>query len=331
MKINKELYCQFLIAAQSRYSAVSLSELFSNKPAHDSFTRWLDTVKLKPKILWEYAQDMTELKAGNLIIDDSVLDKFHSKKIDIAYFQYSGNHHRPVNGIGVINLLWNKQAEPERAEHIPVDLRIFDKMRDGKTKNEHCREMLETAYERGFRNITVLMDSAYSDLKTLKLIREYEWNFITGLKSNRKVSLKPHEEKCVADIAAFDGIKCHLRGYGDVKVIKRVFNQDLKYLATNNLTLSSPVIKEVSDRRWKIEELHRGEKQTTGIEKCQFRNQRAQRNHILCSTLAFLAIEKHRLETGRSWYESKNLIIADALKEYLRKPFIPLPKNALAH
>jgi hypothetical protein len=169
----------------------------------------------------------------------------------------------------------------------------------GKTKNEHCHEMLESAFsKKKFSNITVLIDSAYSDLKTLKQIRDYNWFFITGLKSNRQVSLKPHEFKSVADIATLSGIQCHLRGYGFVKIIKIVFNKDIKYLATNNLSLSASVIKEVSTRRWKIEELHRDEKQTTGIENCQFRKQKAQRNHILCSALAFLAIEKHRLEFG---------------------------------
>jgi len=175
------------------------------------------------------------------------------------------------------------------------------------------------------------MDSSYSDLKTLKQIRGYEWNFITGLKSNRQVSLIPHELKPVEEVAATEGIECHLKEYGFVKVIKIVREKDIDYLATNHLTLPAPVIREASDRRWKVEEYHRGEKQTIGIEKCQFRGQRAQRNHIFCSCLAFLAIEKHRLEYGCSWYESKQRIIADALKEYMKKPFIPFPQNALAH
>lgn len=331
VSINKELYCQFLIASQSRFSVVGLAELFDNHPAHDSFTRWLNSVKLKPAILWEYAQAMVKTNSGYLIIDDTVLDKWYSQKIEPVYRQYSGNHHRPVDGIGVVNLLWNEHQEPDLAEHIPVDLRVYDRERDRKTKNQHCQDMLKAAFHRGFSHITVLMDSAYSDLETLKQIRDSQWFFITGLKSNRIVSLKPHEPKSVADIAITDkAIECHLKGFGMVKVIKTVYNQDVKYLATNDLSLSAAVIREASDRRWKIEEYHRGEKQATGIESCQFRSQRAQRNHILCSSLAFLAIEKHRLEYGCSWYESKQKIIADALKEYLKKPFIPFPKNALA-
>ena len=41
-----------------------------------------------------------------LIADDSVLAKKHSKKIDLANYQYSGNVHDVIAGIGLINLLW---------------------------------------------------------------------------------------------------------------------------------------------------------------------------------------------------------------------------------
>jgi hypothetical protein len=37
--------------------------------------------------------------------------------------------------------------------------------------------------------------------------------------------------------------------------------------------------------RWKIEELYRESKQLSGIERCQCRSGRIQRNHIACSVL----------------------------------------------
>lgn len=332
--INKELYCQFLIAAQGRFTVTTLAELFNNHPAHDSYTRWLTRIKLKPRILWEYAQSMIDKNSGYLVVDDTVLDKWHGKMIEPVQYQYSGNHHRQVYGIGVVNLLWNKHLEIEKAEHIPIDFRLFDKARDGKKKTKHCSEMIQVAYNRGIRNITILADSAYSSLATLRLIEKLDYHFVIGLKSNRLVSL-PGENNhfChVSTIANSQGVKCFLKEFGFVKVLEmNHLNGDIKYVATNDLSSSSAAIRKASNRRWRIEELHRGEKQTIGIQGCQFRSQRAQRNHILCSTLAFLAIEKYRLETGRSWYESKHRIIADALRAYLEKPFIPLLKNALTH
>lgn len=329
--IDKELYCQFLIASQERYSLVGLSELMPNGPAHDSYTRWLSGKKLPPKILWEYAEPMVNKESGFLILDDTVLDKWYGPKIEPALPQYSGRHHRVVNGIDVVNLLWNGTGNPETAEHIPIDFRMYDPKRDGKTKNQHAHEMLELAFHKGFRKILVCADCAYSDLGTLKQIRRYDWSFVMGIKSNRIISLTPHHPEPVSSVATEEGVIGHLRGFGLVKVIKIVRpNRDIDYLVTNETTRSSPVIRAASDRRWKIEELHRGEKQTVGLEKCQSRMQRAQRNHILCSHLAFLATEKHRLEHGCSWAESQFQIIADALRLYLKKPFIPLPPNASA-
>ena len=312
---------------------LSLAELFANQPAHDSYTRWLKSMRLKPSIIWEYAQNMVKLNQGYLIIDDTVLDKWYGPKIDCVVKQYSGRRHKVVKGIGVVNLLWNRTKEPEQAEHIPIDFRVYDKKRDNKTKNQHCHDMIESAFQRGFTNVTVLMDSAYSDLGTLKQIRRYQWIFVAGLKRNRLVSLAPHKHQPVSQVATKQGTVCHLKGFGQIKVIKlvRLHSKDIDYdfIATNDTALSSPVIRLANDRRWKIEELHRGEKQTVGLEKCQSRKQRAQRNHILCSNLSFLAAEKHRLENGCSWQESKFRVIADALRDYLRKPFIPLPINAL--
>lgn len=333
ISINKELYCQFLIASQARYSMLGLAELLNNHPAHDSFTRWLKNVKLKPHIIWEYAENLVDKNSGYLIVDDCVLDKFFGRTIEPVSIQYSGLHHTQVYGIGVVNLLWTnkKQFAEETSEHIPVDFRIFDKKRDGKTKNEHCQDMITLAMERGFKNITVLMDCAYSDLKTLKLVHRSGWKFVTGLKGNRVVSLAPHEYRSVAEIATEEGIVVHLKKFGFIKLIKLVNPKsgDIDYLATNDLSLTSPDIRKANACRWKVEEYHRGTKQTTGIENCQARLQRAQRNHIFCSSLTFLALEKHRLEKGCSWYESKQRIITDALKDYLEKPFIPLPQKAL--
>ncbi len=56
-----------------------------------------------------------------------------------------------------------------------------------------------------------------------------------------------------------------------------------EYIATNDLSQSDADATDQECRvRWKIEQLHREIKQTTGIGKCQCRKLRAQRNHIAC-------------------------------------------------
>ena len=56
------------------------------------------------------------------------------------------------------------------------------------------------------------------------------------------------------------------------------------YIATNDVGLNSTeATREVCGQRWKIEQFHRELKQTTGLEKCQCRKGRIQRNHIACA------------------------------------------------
>ena len=65
-----------------------------------------------------------------LIADDSVLSKIHSKNIDLVNYQYSGNAHDVIAGIGLINLRWHGCKQQES---IPVDYRIYILMVKQKT------------------------------------------------------------------------------------------------------------------------------------------------------------------------------------------------------
>lgn len=230
-------------------------------------------------------------------------------------------------GIGLTTLLWTGGKDAD--EHIPVDFRIYAKKEDGNTKLDHFREMLVTARKRGFHPEKVLMDGFYASLGCLKLIHAYGWIFVTRLKSNRLVSTAPGKENRhplkEVEIPE-EGRILHLKGFGMVKVFLIDFqNGNKEYIGTNDLTLSLKDAREAAAQRWKIEECHRGLKQTVGVEMCQSRTKRAQRTHIFCSILSFLALEKKRLEENITWYEAKRKIISDALFAYLKSPMIPLP------
>ena len=64
------------------------------------------------------------------------------------------------------------------------------------------------------------------------------------------------------------------------------------YVPTNDLSQSSRnVVQEVCKIRWKIEEFRREIKQITGIESCQCRKARLQRNHIACAMLGWIRLK----------------------------------------
>lgn len=124
-----------------------------------------------------------------LIIDDSVQNKQYSKSIELVKKQYSATGGL-VRGIGVVNLVHS-----DGKEHYPVDYRIYDDAADGKTKNDHFKDMLVNAVaDKGVRAKTVLFDSWYASWENLKLVNSLKLTtFFTTLKVNRLVSLAKEE------------------------------------------------------------------------------------------------------------------------------------------
>ena len=112
----------------------------------------------------------------------ATLEKPYSPFNALLYRHWSGKQKAVVKGITLITLLW---SDGERC--VPVDYRVFDKNRDGKTKNDHFAEMLLAADQRGFNPALVCFDSWYASIDNLKLVRSLGWHFLTRLKSNRQI------------------------------------------------------------------------------------------------------------------------------------------------
>ncbi len=73
-----------------------------------------------------------------------------------------------------------------------------------------------------------------------------------------------------------------------------------------------------------IETDHRGIKQFCGVERCQARSEKAQRNHIELALRAFLRLEYHCFVKGISWFEAQTSIIREAGRVYLAHPIYTL-------
>lgn len=207
--------------------------------------------------------------------------------MELVNWQYSGAEHEVIKGIGVVNVLWQTSKD----EYTSIDYRIWNPPEDGKTKNEHFRDMLLSAKKRGLTPEMVVADSWYSSLDNLKSIRSHGWEWVMGLKSNRLVN-KPHIQLCKLDIPD-ECLTVHLKGYGWVKVLRfEGKNARTDYIGTSRLDLNKKQIKSYFERRWSIDVMHRELKQTCGFGRCQSNSGRAGRNHIGLSFLAL--IQKHR-------------------------------------
>lgn len=326
-KCTKDLYCQFLVAAQSDFTATGMEDGLRESAAalsHDAITRWQKKVKLTPAQLWPEAEGMVIKESGWLVIDDMTIEKNRSYKLPMGAWHWSGARHDVVRGVNVVNILWTNDG----AEHIPVDFRLYSKKEDGMTRNQHVQDMLRLARHRGFEPRGVVFDTWYGSQANLNLIQDLGWVWFAPLKDNRIVNYTQHLkdlEFSRAELAA--GKLCHLKLVGSVKVFKFIATDgDIEYWVTNRLDATPEDASEARVRRWKVEEFHRGLKQTTGIGKCQARNNRAQRNHIFCSIRSFVILEHHRLQTGTTWYEAKREIVREAIRTWLRQPRIAWPQ-----
>jgi len=313
-KCSRELYCRFLEVTSTRYSALSLSEVAPEEKSlsHDSISRWLAAAKVQPKDLWEVASKEIDRIHGILAFDDVVIDKSRSEKMELVNWQYSGTEHGTVKGIGVVNALWQTSKE----EYTPIDYRIWNPPDDGKTKNEHFRDMLSSAKSRGLEPEMVVADSWYSSLDNLKSIRSHGWDWVMGLKSNRLVN-KPHVQLCQLEIPD-EGLQVHLKGYGWIKIFRfEGKNGRTDYIGSSCLDLSREQIKTYFERRWSIEVMHRELKQTCGFGRCQANTGRAGRNHIGLSFIALIRKHRRRRCENISTYQQDWNVIKPAIQHAL--------------
>ncbi len=186
--------------------------------------------------------------------------------------------------------------------------------------------MLAAAHDRGFAPDCVAFDGWYSGLEDLKLIRGLGWRWLTRLKVNRRVNLDRQGLKAVGETAIeAGGTVVHLEGYGLIRVF-RIASRDggTEHRATDDLAMDELTRLGLAERTWAIENYHRGLKQCCGVERCQARAGRAQRNHIGMAIRAFLRLERHFYATGVSWYEAKAQIVRGAIRAYIAHPLYGL-------
>jgi hypothetical protein len=323
-KVDELDYIQFLIAAQRVFTCTEAATCQPEQvqpPAHDAFTRLLRRQPPDTAALWQEVQPLVKRREGALLLDDSTLDKPYAQKMDLVTRHWSGKHHRVVQGINLVSLVWTGEDAL-----LPCDFRLYDKPGDGQTKNEHAQAMWRTAHARGFRPKVVAFDGWYASLANLKLLRSLDWHWFTRLKGNRLVNPDDTGNVPLSSLAIPpEGRVVHLKGYGFIRVFRTVApNGDAEHWATSNLSMTAAERAEWARQAFGIEVYHRGLKQCCGIEKCQAQLAVSQRGHIQLALRAFVRLEAHWLRTGVSWYVAKADIIRPAIRAYLAQPHYTL-------
>jgi len=332
MRFTKLNYCQYLLSSQINYTMTNLAEHLETI-SHDAINYYLKREKLTSRLLWDNVKEVVEPDTnGYIIFDDSVLDKRYSEEIEIVRRQYSGNEHGVLKGIGVVSCVY---VNPTIQRFWVIDYRIFNPDVDGKTKIDHVKEMLQNLVSHKVLPFdTVLMDTWYAVHSLMLYIDSLEKIYYCPLKNNRLVDdtfAKEKYKRIELLEWSHEELECgkiiKIKGFPAQKKVKlfrvTVSTNRTDYIATNDLSQSSTdVVQEVCKIRWKIEEFHREIKQLTGIESCQCRKARLQRNHIACAMLVWVRLKNLAYTTGQTIYQVKHNLLSNYLIQQLKRPSI---------
>lgn len=257
-----------------------------------------------------------------------------SSKIELVRRQYSGNEHRVIRGIGLISCIY---INPQTGYYWVIDYRIYDPEGDGQTKLDHVADMLnDVVFKKKLPLAKVLMDSWYAAQKLMALIDKLGKIYYVPLKKNRLVDdtggqqkYQPIEQLTWSKLEQQQGKLIKINKFPRDKKVKlfrvTVSANRTEYVATNDLTQSAiDEVKSQCKLRWKIEEFHRQIKQLTGIESCQCRRARIQKNHIACALLVWFFLNRMAHIVPQTVYQLKASLLVNYLSQELKLPSLKL-------
>lgn len=334
MSFTKLDYCQYLLSSQINYTITNMADHLKSF-SHDTINRYLKGEKLSPRLLFEQVLPMLEQDPqAYLIFDDTVLDKSFGPSIEVTRRQWSGNQGSVIRGIGVVSCVY---VNPTTERFWVVDYRIFDPEADGKTKLDHVREMLGSVEHRAIPFETVLMDAWYATKDLMLLIEGMDKKYYCPLKSNRQVDDsgggRPYQRVDGLDWSEEElerGKPIKIKGFPKEHKVKLfrvvVHSRRTEWIVTNELLSRNSVHEAQKARgvRWKIEEFHRETKQLTGIERCQCRTGRIQRNHVACAMLVWSRLKHLAYQSGRTVYQIEHGLLHDYLVQQLKNPSVQM-------
>jgi DDE family transposase len=275
--------------------------------SHDRLTRMLHG-DWSGQTLFDLALRILFVVAGGyLILDDTVVEKPYARLLGEAAWVWSNKQQKVVFGVSVVLLVWT-----DGEVRIPVGYRVWHK--GGPSKVDLALELLSYARNRlKCKPQLVLFDSWYPAKRLLKRLKDYGWHFVCQLKKSR----------------LFEGVALHAYrphpywhaiGHlsGGLKVL--VVRHRRKYYVTNRLTLTAPEVRAHYRKRQEVEEVIRVLKSQLSLGACQvgYRRRgaapgqpqpRAQEHHIALCLVAYLVVERERLDHGVPWRKFKQRLI----------------------
>ena len=189
---------------------------------------------------------------------------------------------------------------------------------------------------------TVLFDTWYATHKIMQHVDSLGKHYYAPLKSNRNVTktsgsapYQAVDKLQLSEDELVNGVEIHIKGFAKDKHVNlfklTVSTNRVDYIVTNDKSQkSSKAAQDASGFRWVIESMHREIKQVTGIENCQCRKQRIQRNHISCAFLVWAFLKRTANKIKQTVYQIKLGLLDDYMQQQPRSPSLPYLENNIA-
>jgi hypothetical protein len=339
----RDLYTDYLIASFGPTTATGLSRLLDDEISHDRITRLLGSERQTAADLWNAAGPLVrqvERDDAVLIIDDTIEEKPYTDENEIVCWHFDHAKGRTVKGIGLITALYSTAHEGQ-ALSVPVSFDLVEKTetyldektgtekrRSPVTKNERVRQMLTACCDNKLPFRYVVADLWYGSAENMRYVKlNLEREFIFPLKSNRKVALSLADKQAgrfqavqALDLEPDRLYEAHVEGVPfALRLMRQVFtNEDgshgERYLVSSDVTLKEDTLSAIYQRRWRVEEYHKSLKQNAALAKSPTRRETTQTNHLFCSLLAFVKLERLKLTTSKNHFALKAKLYMKAIQ-----------------
>jgi hypothetical protein len=349
MEPTLDLYTDYLLSSTGQTSATGLSRLVDGALSHDVITRFLGRNGFSSKSLWLNVKSLVrahESADACMVFDDTIVEKEYTDENDLVCWHYDHSKGRSVKGVNLLTAFYVSQKDEKTDPlRVPVAYELIEKpvvmcdvktkkeqRKSAKTKNEMMRDMISIAICNQMIFKYVLADSWFASVENMAFINAKSKFFIFDMKVNRLAILvsdsaeKPSKKSQWTSINELNipdntPVQVWLKDLDfPVLLVKQVFKneddstQGCRYLVSNDLSLSYNDFATIYKKRWSVEEYHKSLKQNASIAKSPARSIIAQSNHLFCSIMAYIKLEKLKLQTNLNHFQLKAKLYLKALK-----------------
>lgn len=349
MKDKLDLYTDYLLTTVEQATATGLSRLVDAAISHDEITRLLTENTFSSKELWQESKKLIrahETETACLIFDDTLIEKKYTDVNPLICWHYDHSTGQNVKGI---NLLTAFYYSHNPAEELPLrtpvayevvlktqhycDIKTRKEKRTSEvTKNELLQKIVTQCIHNQLKFKYVLADSWYGSTANMLFIHNKKKYFIFEMKTNRNVVLNEKDRNNgnwtkISDLEILDNTptKVWLKDL-DIPVLltKQVFiNKDqsvgVRFLVSNDFSLSDDDFTVLYKKRWSIEEYHKSLKQNAAVAKSPTRKVQTQSNHLFAAIMAYVKLEKLKFVQRLNHFAIKSKIYLAAMKAALNQ------------